>query len=276
MNLRPSPPARHTARGRRLAGGIIALAFATSLAGPLVGLGHAQSSTAALRTLEAVVTDSLRLPVDGIRGVYVEPGGQFLLLATQNRGLSAPDNSYRAALMRYTPSTGSFETIRDERDAFESGLSFDGEFLWSGGGSLGGEGALFQLDASSGEILQMFTAPGYHPAGLSWDGSHLWQVDADARKLYRLDTEEGRVSRKVGSPGFYPTGLTHDGFHFWSADASTGRLYRHRGSNGRVDAVISKEAYMRPGEFISLAWHGGAIWCVSASDRVAIRIELLR
>jgi sugar lactone lactonase YvrE len=214
--------------------------------------------------------------MDGIRGVYVEAGGKLLLLATQNRGLSAPDSSYQTALMRFTPTTGSVETVRSERDAFESGLTFDGEFLWAGGGAPGGEGGLFQLDARSGEILQTFPPAGYHPAGLSWDGSHLWQVDSDARKFYRLDTEEARVSRKVSSPGFYPTGLTHDGFHFWSADASTGRLYRHRGSNGRVDAVISSEAYMRPGEFISLAWDGGGLWCVSASDRVAIRIELLR
>jgi sugar lactone lactonase YvrE len=265
---------RLLAGGHRSVLGVVAAALAGALFWTAPGI--AQSSGSSLRTLGAVVTDSLRLPVDGVRGILVESGGDMLLLVTRNRGLSAPDSSYSAVLMRYRPTTGSLETVREERDGFETGLSFDGEFLWSGGGAVGSEGGVFQLDANSGEILQMFPATGYHPAGLSWDGSHLWQIDADARKLYRLDTEEGRVSRKVSSPGFYPTGLTHDGFHFWSADASTGRLYRHRGSNGRVDAVISDEAYMRPGEFVSLAWDGGGIWCVSASNSIAIRIELLR
>lgn len=236
----------------------------------------AQSSSGSLRTLDAVVSESVRLPVDGVRGIVVERGGAMLLLVTRNRGLSAPDSSYGATLMRFKPSTGSLESVRAERDGYESGLTHDGEFLWAGGGYIGGEGGLYQLSASSGEILQMFPATGYHPAGLAWDGKHLWQVDADARKLFRVDTEEGRVSRKVRSPGFYPTGLTYDGFHFWSADASTGRLYRHRGSNGRADAVISSEAFLRPDEFISLAWDGGGLWCVSAADSVAVKIELLR
>jgi len=235
------------------------------------GLG-AQSS---LKTIDAVSTVEMALPSAGVRGLLFR-GDSILLLVSENQGLSAPDSSFAASIVRYWPDTGKTEILETERDAFESGLTANDEFLWAGGSQIGAAAGIYQLDPRGGEVLQVFPAPGYHPGGMSWDGSHLWQVDADARKLYRIDAEEGRVSRKVATPGFYPTGLAHDGFHFWCADAATGRLYRLRGTNGRPDGVVSKEAYLRPGEFVSLAWDGSALWCVGAADSVASRLELLR
>ena len=119
-------------------------------------------------------------------------------------------------------------------------------------------------------------ATGYHPGGLAWDGDHLWQVDCDTRQLIRTETEDGKVSRKVNSPGFYPTGLAYDGFHFWSADAATGRIYRLRSTNGRADAVIDAQAFLRPGEFVSLAWGDDQLWIASASHPSIVRMEILR
>lgn len=229
----------------------------------------------ALKTIDAVSTVQLRLPTAGVRGMLFQ-GDSMLLLVSENQGLSAPDSSFAASIVRYWPDTGKTEIVQTERDAFESGLARNDEALWAGGSLIGAAAGIYQLDPRGGEVLQVLPAPGYHPGGLAWDGSYLWQVDADARKLFRIDAEEGRVSRKLPTPGFYPTGLAHDGFHFWCADAATGRLYRLRGTNGRADGVVSEEAYLRPGEFVSLAWDGSALWCVGAADSVARRVELLR
>jgi hypothetical protein len=78
------------------------------------------------------------------------------------------------------------------------------------------------------------------------------------------------------APAFYPTGVAHDGSRFWSADASTGRLYRLRGFNAAPEAVVSRAAFDRPGEFVSLAWDAGALWAVGAADSTVTRIELGR
>lgn len=253
---------------------------ATILCGVLAALsvlgqpGSARAQTD-LRELDAVASATLRLPTDGVRGLHWS-GDTLWLLATQNRGLSAPDSSYVAHLVRFDTVGGEADTLASEIDGYETGLAFDGEYLWSGGSLIGQREGLFQIDPSTRDITLTLPGSGVHPAGLAWDGTHLWQVDADARKLHRLEPEEGRISRKVPSPAFYPTGLAYDGFHFWCADASTGRLYRLRGHNGRADAVVSSDAFLRPGEFVSLTWDGRALWAAAASDSVAVRLELLQ
>ena len=238
----------------------------------LPAAGHGQAD---LRVLDAMASSTVRLPSDGVRGLLWS-GDELLLLVTSNRSLSAPASSFAANLVRLDTVTGVADTLSREVDGYESGLTSDGEFLWSGGSLLGSQQGLYQLDRKTFAISLTLPGSGYHPAGLAWDGSYLWQVDADSRKLLRMDVEEGRISRKIAAPGFYPTGLAYDGFHFWCADAATGRLYRLRSHDGRADAVINAEAFMRPGEFVSLTWDGRALWAAAASDSFAVRLELLQ
>jgi sugar lactone lactonase YvrE len=228
-----------------------------------------------LPELGAVVTSRLPLGTDGVRGLIFDRG-QAVILAGSNTGLSAPDSSYVVRLLRLEDAQAGPTTVAVEQDVFETGLVSDGQSWWSAGSLLGAQAGIYQIAPTSGEVLLMLPAPGYHPGGIAFDGTYLWIVDCDARKLLRVDVEEGRVSRKVESPGFYPTGLAYDGFHFWCADATTGRIYRLKGHNGRTDAVISPDAFYRPGEFVSLSWDGDALWAVAASDSEAVRLELLR
>jgi len=228
-----------------------------------------------LPELGAVVSARLPLPSDGVRGLQFERGAAYLLV-TQNKGLSAPDASYQSRLVRWDASQGEPTLVAAEQDVYETGLASDGESWWAAGSLLGAQSGIYQISRSNGAVLTILPAPGHHPGGLAFDGSYLWIVDCDARKLLRVDLEEGRVSRKVESPGFYPTGLAYDGFHFWCADATTGRIYRLKGHNGRTDAVISADAFHRPGEFVSLSWDGQGLWAVAASDSEAVRLDLLR
>lgn len=228
-----------------------------------------------LPELDAVVSARLPLPQAGVRGL-IFAGGSPVLLATQNTGLSAPDSSYFVQLLRWDGETREGRILASEQDVYETGLVSDGQFWWSAGSLLGSQSGIYQIDPSSGEVLLNLPSPGHHPGGIAFDGTYLWIVDCDARKLLRVDIEEGRVSRKVESPGFYPTGLAYDGFHFWCADATTGRIYRLKGHNGRTDAVIRAEVFQRPGEFVTLSWDGQGLWALAASDSEAVRLELVR
>jgi len=267
--LPPPPTARNGARpDLRPALGLLALLV-------LLPANRPAAAQSDLRVLEAVESATVRLPSDGVRGLHWFEDDLWLLV-TANRSLSAPDTSYTSHLVRLDPESGLADTLATEQDGYETGLAYDGEFLWSGGSLLGQRDGLYQIETSTYGVTLALPGSGVHPAGLAWDGTHLWQADADARKLYRMDPEEGRISRKVPSPAFYPTGLAYDGFHFWCADASTGRLYRLRGHNGRADAVVSTDAFLQPGEFVSLTWDGRSLWAAAASDSVAVRLELLQ
>ena len=245
----------------------------------LLLLGGLRSTVAArdltaLPELEALETARVPLPGDGIRGLLFDRG-RMILLDTDNRGLSAPDSSYTARLLAYEPDGGEVEVLAAEQDGYETGLTSDGEAWWSSGSLLGSHAGIYRISPGDGTVLESLPSPGHHPAGLAWDGSWLWQLDADARQLLRLEVEEGKVSRKVPSPAFYPTGLAWDGFHFWSADATTGRIYRIKGFNGEVDGVVSAQAWHRPGAFVTLTYHDGGLWAVPAAEAVAIRLEVL-
>jgi hypothetical protein len=231
----------------------------------------ARASDADLRQLTISPVDSVRLPSPGLRGLAFDAEGGWMLLS-DHLGRAAPDSSYEATIARWE--RGEASALITETSAFESGLAYDGEFLWAGGCLLGQPAMLFQIDPASGQILQTLPTPGYHLGGLTFDGEHLWQIEADARALLRLETEEAKVSRRVATPGFYPTGLAYDGYHFWNADAASGRIYRLRGYDGRVDAVVSKESFLRPGKFLTLGFDGRALWVAAPSDSFAVRYSI--
>ncbi len=235
----------------------------------------AAADLASLPRLDAARTTSVALPQTGVRGIQVS-GGQLRLLATQNTSLGAPEETYRASILIVDANSGDSRTLSTEIDSYESGLAMAGGFLWSGGSLLGTREGLYQIRPSDGQVVNTLPGSGVHPGGLAYDGDYMWQVDANARKMFRIDLEDGKISRKVPTPAFYPTGLAFDGRSFWCADASTGRLYRMKAGNGEADGVVRQEAFYYPGEFVSVAFDGGALWVVSASEATAHRIEILR
>lgn len=249
---------------------IVAALFALTAPG-----GSPAQELTALPTLTLVPVDSLRLPSPGLRGIAFRDSTVWLLMSS-NQGLSIPETDYRASILETGISLGAHDTLLTEPGAFEAGLAFDGERLIAGGNGVGGQEALYVIDRPSAKIVSTLPAAGYHPGGLVFDKSYLWQVDADARQLARIEPEEGKVSRRFAAPGFYPTGLAHDGFYFWNADAATGRIYRIRAHNGRADAVVDAAAFSRPGDFVTLGWDGRRLWAASAADSFVVRYAIPR
>lgn len=70
----------------------------------------------------------------------------------------------------------------------ELGLAFDGAYLWVSDRLAD---AIYRVDPVTGAVLDMFPSPGPYPAGLAWDGKHLWCVDYETRELNELETSSG-------------------------------------------------------------------------------------
>lgn len=254
---------------------VIALAAALTLFATLAPRPLPAQELAALPTMTLVPVDTLRLPSAGLRGIAFRDSTVWLLMSS-NVGLSIPESDYRASILQSGSSLSAFDTLLTEPGAFEAGLAFDGERLIAGGNGVGGEESLYVIERGRAAIVSTLPAAGFHPGGLVYDQSYLWQVDADARQFARIEPEEGKISRRFSAPAFYPTGLAHDGFYFWNADASTGRIYRVRAHNGRADAVVDTASFSKPGAFVTLGWDGRRLWAASAAESVVVRYAIPR
>jgi len=84
-----------------------------------------------------------------------------------------------------TFSTVPCPTAGGPRKTQEIGLAFEGKVAWVSDRITD---ALYRDDPKTGEVLDMVPSPGPYPAGLAWDGSHLWCADYETRRLYELGT----------------------------------------------------------------------------------------
>jgi hypothetical protein len=78
-------------------------------------------------------------------------------------------------------------------------------------------------------------SPDANPAGLAWDGTHLWVAGRQAKRIYRVDPGSGAVRESFPAPGRFPTCLVWDDGRLWHTDARTRRLY------GLVDGRVVSE-----------------------------------
>jgi len=114
-----------------------------------------------------------------------------------------------------------------------------------------------------GDIVLQFSSPGPSPAGLAWDGSHLWVADDDTDTFYKLDPSDGRVLSSCASPGSEPRGLVWDGNHLWHQDNVTRKIYKLDRAAGTVVSAVDapvKQAGARTPEFGGMAWDGRHVW----------------
>lgn len=65
-----------------------------------------------------------------------------------------------------------------------SGLASAGGWLWVADR---GSDRLYQVDPGNGAVLNVLPSPGPYPTGLAWDGSQLWCLDYERRRLCALD-----------------------------------------------------------------------------------------
>jgi hypothetical protein len=96
---------------------------------------------------------------------------------------------------------------------------------------------IYQVNPATGAVLQSFAAPDSVPAGLGFDGNHVWSTGYQSGLVYELDPAGGTVLRSFTAPrgsdavnGYTyastPVGLTFDGQCLWMCQASTAHLFR--------------------------------------------------
>jgi DNA-binding beta-propeller fold protein YncE len=94
-----------------------------------------------------------------------------------------------------------------------TGITFDGQFLWTANnaGGLAG-GSISRITLSAGETN--FTAGFMAPADILFDGENLWVADFAADRVRRVDPQTGAVVQSI-VVGDAPRELLFDGANLW-------------------------------------------------------------
>jgi len=124
-----------------------------------------------------------------------------------------------------------------------------------------------QLSAYTGEVKSSFNTPGNYPAGLCWDGQHLWITDFQQDKIFQLD-QSGKVLKSIESPAYRPVGLAFDGKYLWCSDTKglipegdeyhRGKIYKIDPENGQILHTMAAPSSSPAG----ITWDGQYLWCV--------------
>ncbi len=127
-------------------------------------------------------------------------------------------------------------------------------------------------------IVRELTAPGSAPAGLAWDGAHLWNADYAAARIFRLDiqairSDQTEIDRLVPGdallcPGTL-SGITWDGRALWQAIHNDGVLRRLNPTAHDIDLDLP----IRHGWLSGLAWDGSLLWAVAQQEGQLLAVE---
>ena len=109
------------------------------------------------------------------------------------------------------------------------------------------------------EVIAEQAAPGPAPAGLAWDGEHLWNADFEAGRIYGLEPATGRVVDSFLCPGVM-SGLTWDGASLWVGLMDEGWLRCINPATHDFDRTVEVE---EAGRLAGAAWDGEVVWAVS-------------
>ncbi len=141
------------------------------------------------------------------------------------------------------------------------GLTFDGEHLWSG--IYGGPSSyIFEIDTSSGNIIDSIPAPRDDCYGLTYDGQHLYflfHYMGTDHHIYVLNMD-GTVVDSLPTPVHYMAGMTYDGQDLWLTAYydPDGQFYKVDKSTGAVLKTFAAPDNQPWG----LAFDGTNLWVV--------------
>jgi hypothetical protein len=110
--------------------------------------------------------------------------------------------------------------------------------------------------------ISYFDSPGSAPCSLAFDGTYLWSVDGDNRKLYKTDIS-GNIVDFFDAPFFYCcSGLAFDGTDLWIGDTSYNNYKIHRmDTAGNIINTFDAPAADPHG----LAFDGTYLWGTSSN-----------
>jgi YVTN family beta-propeller protein len=150
-------------------------------------------------------------PVGNAYDVLVALGHVYV---TALEGVSTPGKIYKINPQVENSFPGAVLLIEDNTGPNPTGITFDGQFLWTAnnaGGLIGG--SITRISPSS-QIETTFTAGFTAPSDILWDGDNLWVADSAADRVRRVDPATGAVLQSI-TVGNAPRELLFDGTNLW-------------------------------------------------------------
>jgi len=172
--------------------------------------------------------------LSGVKGVKLSPDGDII-----SAGFNIKENV--KAWMRQYSSAGAFEHVSRKYCGATGFASSHVPLLSPSNASVDPEGGTDLFSASfvsDGTQIGGFLGPDGNPAGLTWDGTYLWNSDNDADYIYQLKTDGTQVGG-FASPDVIPTGLTWDGTYLWHCANSVTYIYQLKTDGTQVGGFAS-------------------------------------
>jgi hypothetical protein len=122
-------------------------------------------------------------------------------------------------------------------------------------------------------IVDSFSTPGPAPAGLTWNGTHLWHSDVDNETIYQL-TPSGGIENSFASPCGDPMDLAWDGTHLWVIDAwgtdDEGNWLYNIDTLGNL---IGNRVEVPMDISTGLTWDGHYLWGADATNGIIRKLD---
>ena len=123
------------------------------------------------------------------------------------------------------------------------------------------------INAKVAYVVATYTSPVMRPAGLGWDGTHLWMVSDSDQTIYKLDPETMVILNSMPTPAAnWSFGLDHDGVNLWGDVDEPDLIYQLDETNGTVLNSFSSP-YVSPN---GVAFDGSQVWHSSFGDDLAL------
>jgi hypothetical protein len=165
--------------------------------------------------------------------VLVAAGYVFV---TSLPGASTPGWVHRIDPQKLGGTSGSVTIVTLNTGPNPTGITFDGQFLWTAnnaGGLVGGSITRIPLLGSETTFTAGFTAP----ADILWDGDNLWVADFAADRVRRVDPDTGAVLQSI-VVGDAPRELLFDGTNLWVSNFFDDSITVIRAAGGLRGTVL--------------------------------------
>jgi hypothetical protein len=140
-------------------------------------------------------------------------------------------------IYRIAPDGTRLDSIINPGGDYSGGMTWDGGYLWVSRYYPNSQPNLFQVDVSTGTVMDTIPSQGLQPQGLAWDGAYLWNVqddnDDDPELVYQIDPATGDTLLSFPVPdtgnasGESPRGLAWDGQYLWLVSRAPGSPLRN-------------------------------------------------
>lgn len=119
------------------------------------------------------------------------------------------------------------------------------------------------------KVLRVLDSPGRAPAGMAWDGQHLWLNDYASGTLFKLDIERSKAAKSILSAGVI-SGLTWDGRSLWQTRLDESWLQRLNPAKNDIDQTVQIAGYNRLSD---LSWDGELLWVLSQETGRLLKVN---